>query len=126
MRPAGPNVAVDGPTGLWTEGHGATLSAFSAPDDRHTRLEVHIPDLHGHDLPRPGAGLDHQPDDRLVTTVTKVPPRAGLDQQPALIIVKLLHYLVVELRRLEVAEPIGVDLALLREPGLEAAHCQLP
>jgi hypothetical protein len=55
----------------------------------------------------------------------KSPPGALLDQQPTLVVVELLDHLVVELRRLEVRQLVGVDVALRCEPGGEAAYGQL-
>ena len=119
----GAQVAVDRRGGLDGERDDPARAALATADDRGGRIgpQVEVGDLEGDDLARPGTGGEHQAQDRFVALVAQVGPPAGLEHGTELVVGERLHHGLVELGRLAARAAGRALLALLGQPGREAA-----
>jgi hypothetical protein len=110
---------------VWADWHGAALAALAAADQDGAVRQAHICDLHGDDFSGPDTGLEHQPDDGLVAAVPQVGALAGGEQGLELVVVEGVYDLLVQPRRPEADELVGVDLLLVGQPGREPPQGEL-
>lgn len=74
---AGSEVPVQGASRVRTDGGGAVLAALAAADQHRAAGQIDVGQQRGHDLACPGAGLEHQPEDRVVPADPQVGSPAG-------------------------------------------------
>jgi hypothetical protein len=115
-------VAVQGAGGLRAERHQPPLAAFASPDVQGPSAQVDVLDLEGDRLAGTQPRLGQQPDQGLVPAVAQRRPLTGGEQGTELLIGQDRDDLAVELRRLQAGQRVGVQLALLGQPGGEAAQ----
>ena len=121
-----PEVPVDGATGLWPERDDTTSPTRAATHDSRPRRQGNVSHEQPCRLTGPGTGLDHEPHQRLVSTVAEVWAGAGFKQCPQVVVSERLDHLGVQLGRLRPEQPVLVGFTLLDQPRREPAQRQMP